>query len=168
MKKRQRKYNFPILKAEFMASEHYDVKGFFTDKQLAYHSGIRENTLGWAAEKKERDKRIVEKVLSEREDKEVKELHKALSNCLVFFKGKVSTKDELGKLTVKQAKMIWEVLRTENGMPTSITHNTNLNHDIREEEEAYNALENESNNQSQDTENVKDSIEGEDDGNLPF
>lgn len=165
---KKRKYNFAFLKAEFMASGYYDVKAFFKELYGNYTGTIRTQTTGWIVEKKERDKRIVERILKEKEDEKVAELQKALNNVVTFFKGKVKDQAALTKLTVKQGKIVWEVLRTENNLPTKITHNTNLNHDLNEEEEAYNALENESNNQSQDTENVKDSIEGEDDGNLPF
>ena len=134
------KYNWAALKLEYMEAPELEVAAFFRRKFGEVNRHQAKYALGWAPEKKERLKRVANKAIIKSEDKEAADLLRALQNVRTYFKLKVNSLEELNRLTVRDAKRIWEILRTENSLPCRITKNENTNIN-KDETEAFDKLE---------------------------
>lgn len=160
------KWNFATLKLEYFEADEMEVKAFFENHYNCFSRYLQDMTVGWTAEKKKRNMRIVNKVLAQAENKEIRDLRKGLKNIRAYFLLKVASPEKLDKLTVKSAARIWQVLRTENNLPTHIMKSTNYNHDVEAEEKAFDDLDKKieddtTKNQITSSREIQDIIEGE-------
>ena len=121
------KYNWNKIKAEFMASDFVEVKAFFESRFGHYDGNMSKRSRGWSPEKIARDKRIAEQSLAKAEQAEINSNAIALKNILTGFKLHLSTEGEIKKLTMKDKKIIWDVFRTELGLPTRVVFQKNEN-----------------------------------------
>lgn len=87
-------------------------------------------TTGWAEEKKQWKKELVDRTLEQIKERQAIDNANALVNILnilTAFKLKISTEQQIRNLPVADIVKMWEVFRTENSLPTRYTHNTNEN-----------------------------------------
>lgn len=151
-KKRKRprnKYDWEKLKTEFMNAPELETSTFFRNRYGFFSCHMRKSSAWWTREKKERKKRIAEKALKKAEDQEAKNLFRSLQNVRAFFQQRVRSQEDLDRLTIKDAKRIWEILRTENNLPTRILKTDNTHHNI-DEDLIFLELENDGGNKEKD------------------
>lgn len=135
------KHDWAEYKKRFMLSKHIDVTAFCREELgLGMSSHTISKTKGWRAEKLQRKHRVVSRLLDKVDNREVQEMAKALSNMRGYMKMKVKDEETLKKLSPRDAFKIWEMLRTENNLPTKITKNTNINFSEEQEDEALSSL----------------------------
>lgn len=138
----RQKYNWDKIKLDFFSSEIMEVKAFAEWKFGKYTGTMKTRMLGWSKEKQEFINKAKEQAKSELQEK-MKELYKPSEEELAkmheavmwVFKAKVfSNAQKITKLDdwtiiippdidIKENKMIWEVLKTEQGMPTRVNEN---------------------------------------------
>jgi hypothetical protein len=124
-------YVWSELKAEFMAGHWLEVAPFAKDR-LGSKTGrsgwIGKNTKGWAEEKAENKKQIAERVMKANEKKEENEMVKALENIRKEIVRRAQPHASI-ETQVRDLNVLWNMIRVENGMPTTIAKNENRNHD---------------------------------------
>lgn len=157
------KYDWDKLKQEFIFSEYDFARDFVDAKGLPRNPNTDRFIKGWGAERKKKRLEVLEKELNKSLTKQAKVLAAALNNMVGWFTNQVATEEQLKKInSAKQAKIIWEVLRTENNLPTKITKNTNINFEAQEEEKAFNELDSHAGDiKDENPEGPKDPIKGE-------
>jgi len=124
------KYNWAELKAEYLAQDDREVMAFLRRKLSLKHthktSSMNVNTLGWRKEWEAQRKNIAEKAIKKLEEKKSVDLAEALEDIHYFLKdyAKIArnTRGKNGLAKVDDVKHVWDMLRTENGLPTKITH----------------------------------------------
>ena len=114
-------YNWPLIKGEYFKSDMIDVKGFLYDKFGTYNSNFRRQTAGWRAEKEKFLEEQVEANLAEFKKKRSKVVAENLETMLYVITREAKRLAKEGKIDSKDAKRYWEMVRTENGLPTRIT-----------------------------------------------
>lgn len=148
-KNKRQKYDFAALKLEFFGSDFDEVKSFFQHKYNTYSSQVQHSTTGWTAEKKERKRQIVNEANKLAFDDEVRVKASALRTVLNSFledfkdkvidcercvkKGKIGDKvcpdckgagkfvTKFNDYPVKIRRMLWEIWRVENNLPTNLS-----------------------------------------------
>lgn len=128
-----KKHNWDALKAEYMLWDGYSVKEFLENKFGTRTGQAATQATGWQDEKKERDRRVAERVMNEREEEEVKLYKKMLKHLMenrVATRIMAASDDEL---SAGDMKIFWQMLKTELGLPTSISQTHNLNEEVRED-----------------------------------
>lgn len=133
------KYDWPSLKQEFFLSEHVETSAFFRSKFGATPEESGQLSLksrGWSEEKKKWKAEMAEMALAKFKEAQSTEVADALSDLV----RQVAVEVRGGNVRQYKAfKAFWEILRTEAGLPTKITHNTNRNSEI-DDAQALDAL----------------------------
>ena len=130
------KYDWQVLKLEYISSEHQDVKWFLSEKGVKYNSRVATNCKWWAKEKKEKQDKILEKALERQQNKLAKQLEVPAELCLENIKKsielcavKLQQMEEKQNINTKDLTNIWTMNRIQNNMPTTYVKSENLNID---------------------------------------
>ena len=105
------KYDWPLIKKEFMASDYNEVKQYFQDKFKIYNATITMKTKGWTEDKIAMKERATEKAIQKIEDKFGNAVAKGLEEVVYSLMADIPDSE------VGDKKRIWEVLRTEAKLP---------------------------------------------------
>jgi len=125
------KYNWEALKTEYLAGDIKDASVFFRNKyNIPKHKAINANIIiemkGWYKDWKKYKERVAMNALKKIEKKQTIDLAEALEDIHYFLKdyAKIArnTRGKNGLAKVDDVKHVWDMLRTENGLPTKITH----------------------------------------------
>ena len=135
MKNNKKKYDWSALKKQFFVSEHLEVKGFFEEKCGTYNGNAKRYTKGWAREKEVWLAQITSKALDQLQDKESRELSKALQNIFTGLKDRVKTISDMRALSVQDLHKLWEIFMTMNNRATRIATNINFHEERKNEDE---------------------------------
>lgn len=135
MKNNKRKYDWSALKKEFFVSQSFEVKGFFEEKYGTYNGNAKRYTKGWAKEKEVWLSEVTSKALDRIQDKEARELGKALQNIFTGLKDRVKSISDMQKLSVQDLYKLWEVFMIMNNRATKIATNINFNEERKNEDE---------------------------------
>lgn len=111
------RWNWPLLKVEFFASDFKEVKGFFQHQYGTFNSTIKHKAIGWSKEKSKFHQRTYEKAIDMLEEEQSIDLAGALRKILQALINKIDTPEKAAQLSVYELKILWEILRTENGLP---------------------------------------------------
>lgn len=149
----QKKHNWASLKQEYMQSDHRDVLDFIrsklsdeevqNDKHIR-NGNIRRQTKGWKAEKEKmwEDSAIAAKEkMVEKATDEASELMKTKEVLIQLLKSKIVK--ERSELSMKDLKLMLDIIKTELGEPTKISQNTNQNTNLNTEATIFNDEESE-------------------------
>lgn len=123
-------HDWESLKTEFMAGPWLEVFPFV--RQRLGNRGVRlsgaqaKMTKGWSKEKVQRKQAMRTRILEASEKRQEKTLQQALE---LVRSELVRRSEGAGTLSIKEIDALWSILRTESGMPTTITKNENRNHD---------------------------------------
>lgn len=119
------------LKVEFLKGPWLEVAPFLRDKldpAKANTGYYRKRTRRWGEEKQAMKERILQKVEAQVEDEKENELKKALENIRTELVRRTQPNESID-VQVRDLNVLWNMLRVENGMPTTIAKNENRNHD---------------------------------------
>lgn len=126
-------YNWEELKAQFMASDYWAVHPFLKEKGISYYPKSREETSTWVEEKKaawadanaeaQEELRIKLTDTMRTVKTDIMTAYPLAFGALMAFLRGVDPDNESGEgvVTPRDFKHVWEVLRTEAGLPTNIT-----------------------------------------------
>jgi len=116
------------LKAEFMAGPWLEVVPFAKER-LGSKTGksgwYGEKMKGWTDEKAKKREKLAKKAMQITDKEMENELTKALNNIRLEIVKRSASPDT----QVRDLNVLWNMLRVENGMPTTIAKNENRNHD---------------------------------------
>lgn len=116
------------LKAEFMAGPWHEVVPFAKER-LGSKTGksgwFGEKMKGWTEEKAKKREKLAARIMQLTDKQMETELTKALKNIRLEIVKRSASPDT----QVRDLNVLWNMLRVENGMPTTIAKNENRNHD---------------------------------------
>ncbi|MDD2870451.1 MAG: hypothetical protein PHS49_00540 [Candidatus Gracilibacteria bacterium] len=137
----KQKYNWHKLKLEYFTSPKMEVKEFFESKYSTYSGHIKSKTNGWRDDKNELIKKCKNQAENELRDNlkeiykpSIEELSNIYKSLMFIIRAKVVNlsqniiKDEKGNITlpsdlnIRELKIIWEIIRTEMGLPVKFKH----------------------------------------------
>lgn len=127
VKKTKAKYNWPLIKQEFMTSDYLEVQGFFKAEYGAWSGTISTRTTGWIVEKKEFIKAIYEKTLEKVSEERSKKYADFLGKIMDGLMADGETADDMKVLSISEKKAMWEIFMVMNGQATKVTENKNTN-----------------------------------------
>lgn len=131
-KSRSRKtYDWSILKAEFMAGPWLEVVPFAKERigsKTGKSGWFGEKMKGWTEEKAKYKREIANRVMKANEKKEENEMAQALDNIRSEIMRRAQPHASI-ETQVRDLNVLWNMIRVENGMPTTIAKNENRNHD---------------------------------------
>lgn len=125
------KINWNDLKIEFFANENEGLTEFLRRRlgiKRAKAGHTQRHTKGWFADREKWLEEKAEAVLEEMKKTHVKNHAKALISLEAEIHSRVSTETRKKRLSHKELKAFWEILRTTSGLPIRV--NKNLNEDI--------------------------------------
>ena len=121
-----RRYNWSALKAEYLASDHIEVTAWHrhsTSTLPAYNNySFKRNTIGWFAEKQELQRKKTERTIQKLMEKEAEDTAETLMILIRSIKTRIKDPENLSKKEEKDLKILWEILRVENRLPTKISN----------------------------------------------
>lgn len=131
----RKKYDWPAEKTAFFNSHYLEVKSFFENTQGIYNAHICHKTAGWGMEKEawrmEQSEKIIKKIGEDRANA----ARAALSKILKIAIDDVDLMERAGvSRTGEPITALWRLIRTEAGLPSSITKQENI--DLNELDEA--------------------------------
>lgn len=133
------KYNWPLEKQLFLESDYIEVKAYFENIHGVYNGNIVKNTNGWRADKIAWEKKQAEEVLKKIGQDRVRAASDALSEILRICIEDVKAIGHRRKTKSSEPlTSLWRTIRTEAGLPSSITKQENL--DLNELDEARKLL----------------------------
>ncbi len=118
------KYNYPALHTEFMESVFSEVKPFFENKYGKFTSPMAHAAGGWGKEKKAAQLLFYQQALDRFKKKRGKSIDAMLDNLLFVLETVVDNMVNGRIIDADQLKKIWEMVRTEAGLPTRVTTQT--------------------------------------------
>lgn len=121
------KYDWVALKKEFLASDYLEAKVFIEDKLGIWHASAARNVTGWGVEKDAMKLKAYDKSIIKIEKAMECSIEQALKNIVKTIARKTLSEEEVSELKPSEIKALWEIIRTENGLPSKITENKNLN-----------------------------------------
>lgn len=135
------RYNWDKIKLEYYGSPIMDVKWFFKVYYRTYSGHVRTMTRWWSVDKQvliqsckdQAEKELKEKMkeIFKPQVEELSQIYKAVFYVIkakAFSLRQSVTKDEKGNIIVpkdlklSEVKILWEIIRTEMGLPTKFTH----------------------------------------------
>lgn len=125
------KHNWAEIKTEYLNGNVKDASVFIRQKfGISEHkrlpSAMNTQIKGWHKDWTKVQKNIATKAIKKIEEKKSVDLAEALEDIHYFLKdyAKIArnTKGKNGLAKVDDVKHVWDMLRTENGLPTKITH----------------------------------------------
>lgn len=119
------KYAWGKLKTEFFKSEFKEVKAFFEHKYSTYNSYIRRRAVGWNEGKKVWEKNMAAAIIEETKAYRVEQASRYLNLLVKEVGRRISNKGICEKLSAKEIKVLWEIIRCENQLPIRIQENLN-------------------------------------------
>lgn len=167
-KKVKRPTNSPLdysaIKVQYMASEFLALQEFWRWRGLKWHGSCHAKTSGWRSEKE-----LMLAELAEREIQRLKENRQLVLDEALNVAIQVSTnslkkiaKTDSGIKDHKAVKSHWQIIRTESGLPTNITHATNINTNEQRDIDAAEKLRNRLAKNQATSEINKDATAGDD------
>ena len=120
VKKTKSKYNWGLMKQEFMVSEHLEATGFLRAEYGLEHSksnNAREKTKGWSEEKKQFIQDVYRQTMESVTEKRVERNVDVMDKLMNLLDAKIEDKDAK-MLSVKDLERLWGVFRTMNNQPT--------------------------------------------------
>lgn len=120
-----RKYNWPELKAKFMASSYKEAGVFIKEEVGTFNGTIAKNIKGWTHEKELKEKEAFDIEEARMRQAKAEDIIKAYSNLIEGIKMHVKDVEAIKKLSVGDILILWKILRTENGLPIQIVRNLN-------------------------------------------
>lgn len=124
------KYDWEALKREFFESSFMEVKAFFEQKystEVAFSGNVKKRTTGWPDEKKKWKQDTLILALENLKKEKSERVKNILDKILLLVESDIEMMLERGHVDEDALKKLWEIMRTEGGLPTRITHNTNTN-----------------------------------------
>lgn len=153
------KYNWPDEKTEFFESDFTEIKAYFRFKYNAYNPHIQRKTAGWTLEKKLWRKDQSDRLLAEIADNRVKVASRALNKLLKIVVDDVDNLEANRRtFTQEPASTLWRIIRTEAGLPSSITKQENI--DLNELDDARRLLDEKLNNEKKPISKPGKSVKG--------
>lgn len=119
------KYDWEVIKFKFFESSYKEVKGFFEDIYGTYNGTIRCRTAGWAKEKCEWKDKTTKKALDQLQTNRAKSLASCFDHLIVEINRRVNNHDLITTMKVHDLRILWQLLRCENGLPDRITEHKN-------------------------------------------
>jgi hypothetical protein len=121
------------LKQEYIRSDKREVKAFLREKGLLdkyTQATISTRTRTWNKERKELNDSLLEKAKKNVTSLVIsnEKLLKLKDNILISVGNKVSKHNDT--LTGQELKVLWEIVKTELGEPTSVNKNINENKQV--------------------------------------
>lgn len=126
----KQKYNWELLKHEFLESDAMEVKWFFTDRWLIYNSDTATRTKGRSKEKKEHLKEITREALERNKEKSIEALEipiETLKKAKMMAIWKIIKLINQGNLSVSDIVKWLASIKTELWEPDHIGANYNIN-----------------------------------------
>lgn len=123
------KYDWPSLKQEFFESDYQECLAFFKSKYGRFDGNMSKQSRGWPGDKRAWRNAEVQLSLQNLQSDRVAGLKETLDKIVALCRGEIDTMAKKG-VKVKSLVKIWEVLRTESGLPKAISHNINDNNNI--------------------------------------
>lgn len=124
------KYDWDALEEGFFASKYYEAKAYMEATIGEWNGHISRKCLGWG-ERKKKERRedaqlFLQGLKAGREEKVVKLLDK----IFYLIEREIDRMISEGVEDGESLKRLWEIARTEAGLPKSISHNINDNTNI--------------------------------------
>jgi len=91
---------------------------------------MRRATLGWALEKRQWRMVEIQKTLQNLQADRISAIADTQAKILALAQEKIEQMRNSGNIQVKSLVKLWEMMRTESGLPKAYTHNTNDNNNI--------------------------------------
>jgi len=126
----KQKYNWGLLRQEFMTSEYLEVTAFFRQeygKEIEKNGTIGRKTKGWVEEKKKFIQSIYQATIDKIEDEESTANAEFLTTLMQGLRAEGATLDKMARLSVKDKERLWLIFMTINGKPTKVIQNDNRN-----------------------------------------
>lgn len=128
----RQKYNWTVLKEEFLKSEHTEVKSFLSSKNMPYNRFTREKAKWWAKEKQANANKVLAKATEKAINKQADALEIPMEELSIAKKNAVikvinMMMDEKNPLDVADIERVVKIIRTEMGLPNTYSKNENLN-----------------------------------------
>lgn len=128
---RRQRHDWNQLKAEFLGGEWQEVAPFLKERIGAKRANVGWyglKTKGWTNEKDQMKERIAAKAYAKVEEKQSNEMAQALDNIRSEIMRRAQPHASI-ETQVRDLNVLWNMIRVENGMPTTIAKNENRNHD---------------------------------------
>lgn len=128
IKKTRTKYNWALMKQEFMTSEHLEATGFLRAEYGLEHcksNSARKKTKGWSEEKKEFAKEIYRQTMESVAEKRVEKNTDVLDKLMDLLDEKITEESKAKLLSVKDLERLWGIFQTMNNKPTRYIKNDN-------------------------------------------
>lgn len=123
-KPKERNIDWTQHKFDFFTSDYVKVKPFFDNVVGFYNAGVTRFTKGWSKEKEKWKADLMQKALEEVGNARKKELKKMLGKIIDRgIKPRLEPK-RISKEEMKDIMLMWKMIRTEVGLPTTITKET--------------------------------------------
>ncbi len=132
MKKKSKKTkgrarDYAKIHALYMESDILEVEVFFKEFMGFWDGACRDKTIGWRAEKDRMREAIYQARQKEIQENKQKVLSTAMNNAIAASSRKLQRAAQSDFADIGEVKIAWGIIRTESGLPTNITHNTNVN-----------------------------------------
>lgn len=135
--------DWEMMKAEWFLYPGNVLLYFFRSKGMKWSGNTKDKTMGWGQEKKEWKESLIRDAMQKAEQEYTQSLTTALKTLLTRgLLDKMNNEDEkqaerfFTTVTARDLKRYWEILRIENGLPTTLNkvENTNKNIEMSHEE----------------------------------
>lgn len=120
VKKTKSKYNWALMKQEFMTSEYLEVTAFFKNEysiDLVKNGHVNKKVTGWTEEKKKFIQEVYTQTMESIKEKRVVRNTDVLEKLMELLNKKVEHKDAK-LLSVKDLERLWGIFMTVNNKPT--------------------------------------------------
>lgn len=115
-------YNWPLLEAQFLASDDAGVSAFFQRKFGVWTGWISKKTRGWSDKRDRFRENIAMETLERIKDKETREFAEILMGIHEELKRRTGS-SKIKELDTYEFAKMWEIAMTLNGKPTRVTSN---------------------------------------------
>lgn len=137
------KYNYQKIKVDYFNDPCMPIKVYWEENIGKWNGTIAVATTGWAKQKIEFNRKIAEERLKRIAEDKANYIDRALNIAIDVA---IDALEEIARTPGggikyhKAAKNHWQIIRTEGGMPTNITHNTNDNSNSERDLQALTSL----------------------------
>lgn len=120
------RYNWAALREEYFTSDYLDMMTWHknsTSLRPKYGtSTFKQHTINWHTQKKEMLMKKAEKTIQKLMEKEAEDTAETLMILIRAIKTRIKDPENLSKKEEKDLKILWEILRVENRLPTKISN----------------------------------------------